>query len=94
MCNVTIAKAKLQNLKVRTEKDLYGLEFDSMDFMPLTEETYFKVKMICNDNNLLCPLYKYGGEIKFRESDGTVFSVLRILAKEHDIYLDYTKIPH
>lgn len=94
MCNVTIAKTKLQNLKIRTEKDLYGLEFDTKDFMPLTEDTFYRVKMVCNDNNLVCPLYRYGGDIKFRESDGTVFSVLRILAKEFDIFLDYTKIPH
>ena len=95
MCNVTIAKNKLQRLKVRTEKDLYSLEYDSKEsaeYSPLTEDTYFRVKMICNDNNLKCPLYKYGGEVKFKESDSTIFSVLRILAKEHNIFLNFPKI--
>jgi hypothetical protein len=93
MSNVAIAKAKLQCLKVRTEKDLYGLEFDSMDFMPLTEDTFYTVKMVCNDNDLICPLYKYRGEVKFRRDDIPIFTILHMLAKEYGIYLDYTKIP-
>lgn len=91
MCNVTIAKTKLKNLKIRTEKDLYGLEFDSMDFESLTDDIYLKVKVICNDNGLNCPLYKYSGKILFKDSP-SIYSVLRTLAKEHGIYLDYTKI--
>tara|TARA_R110000796_G_scaffold58413_5_gene134943 strand:- start:34681 stop:34965 length:285 start_codon:yes stop_codon:yes gene_type:complete len=93
MCNVTIAKAKLQRLKVRTEKDLYGLEYDSMNFIPLTRDTYFTVKMLCNENDLKCPLYRYGGVIKFKENEPSLYSVLRKLAKEFNIYLDYTEIP-
>lgn len=92
MCNVTIAKAKLQLLTSRTEKDLYGLRYESMDFLPLNEDTYFKVKMVCNDNSLTCPIYKYAGTIKFRKAEKDVYGVLHILAKDFDLYLDYTKI--
>lgn len=93
MCNVTIAKNKLQSMKMRTEKDLYALEFNSKEFEPLTDDTFSKVKLVCADNDLNCPLYKYGGEIKFKGDYPTIYTVLRKLAKEHQIYLDYTKIP-
>jgi len=60
--------------------------------MPLNEDTYFKVKMVCNDNSLTCPIYKYGGKISFKKADTGVYSVLHTLAKEHELYLDYSKI--
>jgi hypothetical protein len=92
MCNVSIAKTKLQKLKSRTEKDLYGLKYESMDYLPLTEETFFKVKMVCNSNKLSCPIYKYAGNIRFKNANDTTFTVLHTLAREHNIYLDYTEI--
>ena len=60
--------------------------------MPLNEDTYFKVKMVCNDNNLTCPIYKYAGKVSFKKVEYNVYSVLNTLAKEHSIYLDYSKI--
>ena len=93
MCNVTIAKNKLQSLTQRTEKDLYALKYESQILMSLNDDTFYKVKMVCNDNNLSCPLYKYSGEVKFRQIDN-LFPILHTLANEYDIYLDYTKIPH
>jgi hypothetical protein len=91
MCNVTIAKTKIQQLTSRTEKDLYVLRYEAMNILPLNEDTYFKVKMICNNNNLPCPIYKYGGEIKFRKPEDNFYYVLNILAKEYNLYLDHTK---
>ncbi len=92
MTNVSIAKTQLQRLTSRTEKDLYGLKYSSKEYMPLNEETFFKVKMVCNDNNLSCPIYKYAGKISYKKVENNIYSVLLILAKEHDIYLDYSKI--
>ena len=92
MENASIAKTKLQTLTRRTEKDLYVLRYESSDFMPLTEDTYFTVKSICNENNLDCPLYKYGGEVKFRQTVSDIYAILHTLADDHGIYLDYSKI--
>jgi hypothetical protein len=94
MCNVTIARDKLKNLKSRTEKDLYLLKYESKEFMPLNEDTFFKVKMICNDNNLVCPIFKNGSTIKFRKNFKSIYTTLDTLASEHNIVLDYTKISH
>jgi hypothetical protein len=91
MCNVTIAKNKLKTLKARTEKDIYVLEFESMEVNPLNEDTFFKVKMICNDNNLSCPLYKYSGVIQFKKTKD-IFKILHTLASKYGIFLDYTKL--
>lgn len=91
MCNITIAKDKLKKLKKRTEKDLYVLKFESMEITLLTEDTFFKVKMICNNNDIPCPLYKHSGKIQFKKSND-IYNSLHTLAKEHDIFLDYTKI--
>ena len=92
MCNVSIAKAKLKHLKSRTEKDLYALKYESMDYLPLNEETFFKVKMACNANKLACPIYKYAGDIRFKDVSDTTFTVLHTLARDHKIYLNYTEI--
>ena len=92
MCNVTIAKTKLQRLKLRTQKDIYGLTYGTEQFTELTEKTYSQVKNICKKNGLLFPLKKENGEITFKDNGDYIFESLSELANNFDIYLDYTKI--
>jgi len=92
MCNVTIAKDKLQRLTTRTEKALYRLRYESEDYLPLTEETFLRVKLICNSNGIECPLYKYDSEVKFRKTLTSIYAILDTLANDHKIYLDYSLI--
>lgn len=88
MCNTSIAKTKLQKLKSRTEKDLYHLRYESMETTPLTEDVLYEVRAIAKENNMECPLYKWGGEVRFRKDAKDLFNVLNILASEYSIVFD------
>ena len=89
MCNVTIAKDNLQRLKKRTQKDLYRLKYGLENFLPLNEETLLKVKLICNSNDIECPLYKYNGKIGIRHNTKTpICDIFHRLAENHKVYLD------
>lgn len=85
MCNVTIARDQLKKLKSRTEKDLYRLRYDSIKFTPITEDVLYEVRAICKENNMACPLYKWAGNVKFKEDMNDLYNVLNILASEYNI---------
>lgn len=90
MCNVTIAKDKLQQLKLRTQRDLYSLKYGSEEYLPMNEETFLKVKLVCNSNDIECPLYRYAGNINFKQNTkNPIYNILTELASNHKIYLDY-----
>ena len=89
MCNVSIAKEKLRNLKKSTEKSLYELRYNSETFTELNEETYLTLRDISSESGLDCPVYKYGGEIKFHDTKEWFFDVLNILAVSYGIFLKY-----
>lgn len=91
MCNVTIAKSKLQNLKTRTQKDLYLLRYESIDFTPINEDTLYLVRSICNEKDITCPLYKWSGEVKFKQNMSNFYEILEILASEHSIVFNLKK---
>lgn len=89
MCNVTIAKDNLKRLKRRTQKDLYKLKYGSENYLSLNEETFLKVKLVCNSNDIECPLYKYAGQISFKQNAKTpIYEILNELARDHKVYLD------
>jgi len=92
MCNTIIAKSKLKRLTSRTEKDLYLLRYESNSFTPLTEDTLYLVRDICNDNNILCPLYKWSGEIKFKHTQKDFYNSLKLLATEYSIVFNLKNI--
>jgi hypothetical protein len=88
MCNVTIAKTKLEKLTSRTQKDLYLLKYESIGFTPINEETLYTIREILKENNMPCPLYKWSGVVKFKKDMKEFYNVLNILASEYSIVFD------
>lgn len=59
-----------------------------MEYSPLTDTTLTYVKDICKEMDVVCPLYKYGGEVKLKELNKNSYEVLNLLASEYSIFLD------
>jgi hypothetical protein len=92
MTNVSIAKSILKRLTSRTERDLYMLKYGDGNFTPITEEALYLVREICNENSITCPLYKWSGEVKFKQAEKDFYLVLNLLATEYSLVFDLKKI--
>jgi hypothetical protein len=92
MCNTTIAKTQLRKLERRTKIDLYHLQYEDIPYTPLTENILNKVKEICKQNNIICPLYKWNGEIKFKRDLKDFYDILNYLASEFNIVFNLKEI--
>lgn len=88
MCNTTIAKTKLQKLKSRTQRDIYHLKHESESYTPLNEDVLHVVREISKENNLPCPLYKWGGDIRLKKDLDNFYKVLDVLANDHSIFFN------
>ena len=92
MSSHAIAKTKLKKLTSRTERSLYQLKYSSCEFIPLTDELYTEVLMICTNNKLPFPLIKNQGKIYLNTLDSRLYSVLHELADNYNIVLDYSNV--
>lgn len=87
----TLAKNKLKSLKERTLKELYELEYGNFEKTPLNDEVFKKIKDICDDLDMSCPMYKYGGEIQLK-NDLSTYDTLGVLAQNYNIIIDSNKL--
>tara|TARA_R110000824_G_scaffold106610_6_gene252017 strand:+ start:1485 stop:1700 length:216 start_codon:yes stop_codon:yes gene_type:complete len=65
---------------------------DDTKFTPITEEVLYLVREICNKNSIVCPLYKWSGEVKFKEAEKDFYLVLNLLATEYSLVFDLKKV--
>ena len=82
MDNVSIAKSNIKKIRLRTEMDLYYLNYGIANYEPLNEEIFEVVKKISKENNIICPLYKWGGVIKVKAN---LYKELNLLADKYSI---------
>ena len=84
-------KAKI----TRTEKDLYQLNYESLDAIDLSEENFKIIKDICKTNNVACPIYKWGGIIKFKPLEKNFLKLLeisRLMTKRYKLIIFLKKL--
>lgn len=88
MCNVTIAKQKLEDLKIRTRNDLYLMSVNDNEFNKIDDTLYSKICDICESHNLECPIFKYLDYIRFNFTSKDFYDALELLRSKYSIFLD------